>query len=96
MERRHLLCGLQGIKMKSPLFDCIFLVVYFSVSVILNESSAANTTEASTKEKSTNKADTKMLVCILFREHFVSTGALVIFYRLNLRLQGQFYFSLNN
>ena len=83
MERRHLLCGLQGIKMKSPLFDSIFLVVYFSVSVIVNEASAANTTEGSTKEKSTNKADTKMLVCILFEEHFVSTGALVIYlYRL--------------
>ena len=78
MECRHLLCGLQGIKMKPPLFDCIFLVVYVSVSVIVNEASAANTTEGSTKEKSTNKADTKMLVCILFGEHSVSTGALVI------------------
>ena len=73
--------------MKSPLFDSIFLVFYFSVSVIVNEASVANTTEGSTKEKSTNKADTKMLVCILFREHFVSTGALVIYLcRLNLSL----------
>ena len=66
MERRHLLCGLQGIEMKHPLLDCIFLVVFVSVSVIAKEASAANTTEGSTNEKSANKADTKMLICILF------------------------------
>jgi len=62
VERRHLLGGLRGIKMKPPLFDCIFLVVYVSISVIVCEASAGNTTEESTKEKSSNKADTKMLV----------------------------------
>lgn len=92
VERRHLLRGLRGIKMKPPLFDFIFLVVYVSVSVIVCEASAGNTTEESTKEKSSNKADTKMLVCILFGEHLLSTGALV----LNLSVLGQFYFSLNN
>lgn len=65
MERRHLLCGLQGIKMKPPLFDCMFLVVFASVSIIAKDASAANTTEGSTEEKSTNEADTKMLICIL-------------------------------
>lgn len=65
VERRHLLCGLQGIKMKPPLFDCMFLVVFVSVSVIAKDASAANTTEGSTEEKSTNEADTKMLICIL-------------------------------
>lgn len=70
MERRHLLCGLERSllkykKMKPSLFDCIFLVIYASASVIANEASVANTTEGSTQEKSSNKADKNMLVCIL-------------------------------
>ncbi|KAL9973797.1 hypothetical protein ACROYT_G020300 [Oculina patagonica] len=48
--------------MKPSLFDCIFLVIYASASVIANEVSVANATEGSTEEKSSNKADKKMLV----------------------------------
>ena len=52
-------------KMKPSLFDCIFLVVYASASVMANKVSVANTTEGSTQEKSSNNADKRMLVCIL-------------------------------
>lgn len=82
--------------MKSPLFDYIFLVVYVSVSVIAHEASVANTTEGSTKENSTNKADTKMLVCILFSDHLDRINRCTCYPIQTSDLLGHFYLSFNN
>ena len=51
--------------MKPSLFDCLFVVMYASVSVLANEESISNTTERSAKDKSSDKEDAKISICIL-------------------------------
>lgn len=68
LERHHLFVWFGATsaqwlkKMKPLLFDCIFLVIYTSASVIANEASVANTTEQSTQEKPSSQADKKISV----------------------------------
>lgn len=48
--------------MKPSLFDCLFVVIYASVSVLANEESISNTTERSAKDKSSDKEDAQISI----------------------------------
>ena len=54
--------------MKPSLFDCLFVVMYASVSVLANEESISNTTERSAKDKSSVKEDAQISICILLTQ----------------------------
>lgn len=71
VDERHLLfleVILESKAMKPSLFDCLFVVMYASVSVLANEESISNTTERSAKDKSSDKEDAQISICILLAQ----------------------------